>query len=157
VKQTHNKGNEFMNYSITRWGKPLSPSSYVIDEVNKTFSTNCYDLILDFYGFDNWTFKTGSGCTFKTGATCTFETGFHCTFFTGAWCTFDTGEGCTFKTGATCTFNIGATCTILLHNLKSCTFLNVNVDGDSIILDTRDKQHYLLNGELLQLIKVMNL
>ena len=108
-------------------GKPLSLDNFEWDENTKTFSSNENNLVLDFVGIDNCTFKTGlnctfdtgsyctfdtwSGCTFKTGPDCTFKTGYGCTFKTGYGCTFDTGPGCTFKTGGNCTFNTRHGCT----------------------------------------------
>jgi len=70
-------------------------------------------------------------------------------------CTFDTGSNCTFKTSKNCTFNTGKNCTISLFDISTCKFKNA--DGVSIILDREDSDHYLLDEELLQLIKVMNL
>jgi hypothetical protein len=98
------------SYSITQFGKPLSKDKYTIDFESKTLSTIEDNLVLDFKGLDNWTFKTSYGCTFKTGFGCTFRTGSRCTFRTGSRCTFDTGFGCTFKTSYGCTFNTGYGC-----------------------------------------------
>ena len=83
-----------MSYSITQFGEPLDPSKYTICEETRTFSSTENNLVLDFSGLDNWTFKTEFYCTFKTGSYCNFKTGSHCTF--------DTLWGCTFKTGYEC-------------------------------------------------------
>ena len=83
-------------------GKPLSLDKFEWDEKTKTFSSNENDLVLDFAGIGNCTFKTGWYCTFDTGDGCTFKTGSECTFKTGDGCTFDTGDSCTFKTGSDC-------------------------------------------------------
>jgi len=94
------------DFNITRYGKQLDESLYVIDLAKKTFTTNENSLVLDFTNefdeLDEWTFKTGSYCTFKTGSYCTFNTGNGCTFDTGSYCTFDTGVDCTFDTGICC-------------------------------------------------------
>ena len=91
-----------MNFSITKYGQPLNPELYNWDEENRTFSTNEYDLVLDFRNIDGVTFKTGSRCTFTTGSGCMFTTGSGCTFTTGSGCTFDTLSNCTFKTKKNC-------------------------------------------------------
>ena len=91
-----------MSYSITKFGIPLDKNLYTIDEKTKTFSSNEWDLVLDFINETGWTFKTDSDCTFKTGNDCTFNTGSYCTFKTGSDCTFKTGSNCTFDTGSYC-------------------------------------------------------
>ena len=99
-----------MNYSITKNGE-CAKHLCVIDEVNKTVSTQEIGLVFHFYGLDGWLFKTDSDCTFKTGSCCTFSTGNYCTFDTGGFCTFDTGSGCVFYTEDGCTFDIDCNCT----------------------------------------------
>ena len=108
-----------MKFSVTQYGKPLSKDKYTWNKETRTFTSEEYDLVLDFYGIDgvtfntstDCTFKAGSGCTFKTGSRCTFKAGSRCTFKTGSKCTFKTGFGCTFKTGSRCTFDISHNCT----------------------------------------------
>ena len=107
-------------FSVTKYGKKLSKKLYTWDEEARTFSTLEDDLVLDFDGINNCTFKTGSDCTFKTGSDCTFKTGSYCTFDTGSYCTFDTGSDCTFKTGSYCTFKTGFNCTFKTGS--DCTF-----------------------------------
>jgi len=109
-----------MDYSITQFGKPLSKSKYVINEMTKVFSSNENNLVLDYGGFDFWTFNTGSGCTFKTGYSCAFNTGGNCTFDTGDNCIFDTGHECIFKTVSGCTFGTRHNCTF--NTGDNCTF-----------------------------------
>ena len=60
------------NFSITKKGKALAKSKYTIDVKGKTFSSRESNLVLDFNGLHDWTFKTGDFCTFKTGKDCTF-------------------------------------------------------------------------------------
>jgi hypothetical protein len=67
-----------MNFSVTQFGKPLHPSKYHWNEDTKTFSTNEYNLVLDFTDINGVTFKTGFYCTFKTGSECTFNTSENC-------------------------------------------------------------------------------
>ena len=115
------------------------------------------------------TFKTGTECTFATDNNCTFDTYSDCTFKTGNGCTFDTGHGgtfdtlnrCTFKTAGGCTFNslrdctfdvYGAGCVFLITYINSCNFKQY--DNVSIILDRNDNNKYILNKELIQLIKI---
>jgi hypothetical protein len=101
-------------------GKLLPLDKFEWDEKSNTFSSNEDDLVLDFQGINNCTFKTGSDCTFKTGSDCTFKTGFDCTFKTGFDCTFKTGSYCTFDTGSYCTFDTGCGC--IFKTGSSCTF-----------------------------------
>ena len=124
------------NYSITRHGIPLDPSLYIIDFVQKFFSTKEGGLVLDFSDQEGWTFVTGYYSTFTTGNKCTFETGDLCVFFTGERCTFKTGEGCMFSLWR-----------ISTHTFKS-------FDGNSIILDRLGKERYVLNKELVQMLKI---
>ena len=108
--------------------------------------------------------KTGGCCTFVTGEFCTFHTSGHCTFICEAHATINASSNCTFKVGrhsvirayADCIFEIGHTCTIRLYGLTShkftLTYPNCN---SSTILDSRDGKRYLLNAELLTLMKLM--
>ena len=91
-----------IKFSVTQNSKKLPKSKYTWDEKTKTFSSEEKNLVLDFKGVSDCTFKTGEGCTFKTGWGCTFKTGWGCTFKTGSDCTFKTGWGCTFDTGSDC-------------------------------------------------------
>jgi hypothetical protein len=105
---------------VLQKGKKLALNKFSWGEKTKTFSSEENDLVIDFAGIDNCTFKTGYGCTFKTGYGCTFKTGFGCTFTTGSGCTFTTGFGCTFTTGFGCTFTTGSDCTFKTGS--GCTF-----------------------------------
>jgi len=107
-------------FSITRNGEPLNESLYTWDEKTKTLSTEENNLVLDFSGYNNCTFKTGFKCTFKTGSDCTFKTGPNCTFNTGSNCTFNTGSYCIFNTRWDCTFSTGYDCTFSTD--YGCTF-----------------------------------
>ncbi len=157
-------------FSITQYGKPLKKSLYTIDKKTKVFSSRVSDLVLDFATLPGWTFATGAQCTFKTGDHCTFKAGDGCIFKTEGWCTFyteafcifDTEDNCTFKTEDSCTFHVGLTCTF--DTSEWCTFSLCKVDtckfksydDNSIILDRKDKKHYLLTKEFVQLQKVKN-
>ena len=157
-------------FSITQNGNPLDESLYTIDIENMEFSSKEDDLVLDFNGWMEFTFKTGDGCTFNTGESCIFNTGYSCNFYTGSGCTFitennctfNTGESCTFKTGSYCTFNTESSCTF--DTIGLCTFLICTVDtctfrkydGLSIILDRADNTHYLLTKEFVKLQKIKN-
>lgn len=114
---------------VSQDGQPLSLDKFEWDEKTNTFSSDESNLVLDFNGINNCTFKTGSYCTFKTGFDCTFKTGFNCTFKTGFNCTFDTGSDCTFKTDSYCTFNTGSYCTF--NTGSNCTF---NTGSDCVIV-----------------------
>lgn len=140
------------NFSITKYGKPLLKSKYTIDLVKKVFYSTVDDLVLDFTNCHDWTFTTGSFCTFVTGNQCGFNTGGHCTFNTYHNCTFDTDSNCTFQTSGNCTFKTGNDCTFLLFDINTCKFKSY--DGISTILDRRDKKHYLLTKEFVQLQKI---
>jgi hypothetical protein len=130
-----------MNYSITQYGKPLSPDKYVWDAATKTLATTENCLVLDFGGIDEVTFKTGSYCTFITSSCCAFNTGSSCTFNTGFDCIFKTGYNCTFKTGDSCTFSTGYNCTFKTG--KNCSLIRWDVDGViKLLVDTAIK----LNG-----------
>ncbi len=124
------------DYRITRFGNPLSKDKYCIDFNSRIFGTRENSLVLDFLGFNYWTFKTGVGCTFTVGDNCVFNTEDHCTFktswnctFNTAWnCTFDTGDHCTFRTEDHCTFNINennttTTNVFSLYNIKTCIYV----------------------------------
>ena len=101
-------------------GKPLSLKKFSWDEKTKTFSSQEDNLVLDFFGIIDCTFKTGSRCTFDTVSGCNFKTGSRCTFKTGSYCTFDTGYRCTFDTGSDCTFDTGSGCNF--KTSSGCTF-----------------------------------
>ena len=157
-----------MNYSITKYGKPLAKSLYTIDERTKTFSSNESYLVLDFSNEYGWTFHTGSNCTFNTGYGCTFKTGWNCTFKTGDDCTFNTGDGCTFHTGYRCTFSAGDGCTFSTGSFctfstgsfctfktgDDCTFsihnnfTKLETKGNSALLIRDKKQHAYLEEEV---------
>ena len=100
-------------------GKPLELDKFNWCEKTKTFSSIEENLVIDFNGIGNSTFKTGSCCNFYTGDNSTFKTGSCCNFYTGHGCTFDTGPCCnfytgdnsTFKTGDNSTFDTGYYCT----------------------------------------------
>ena len=165
-------------YNITQFGEPLDESQYTIDLDNKIFASKASNLVLDFTGIDNWTFRTGGNCTFMTGEYCTFTTTSNCTFTTGNKCTFDTGGDCTFDTEWSCTFQTRSNCTFKTESDctfrtdyqctfttgRGCTFslydINTNkfnsYDGNSIILDREDLKHYLLTEEFIQLRKIKN-
>ena len=134
------------NYSVTYYGKPLEKFLYSIDLDNKTFGSKINNLVLDFTGFDDWTFKTGNGCTFRTGYRCTFMTTFNCTFKTSKYCTFMTSSRCTFDTGESCTF--------LLYDINTCKFKTY--DDISTILDRNDNQRYVLTKEFINIQKIKN-
>jgi len=158
------------NFSITKFGNPLDESLYTIDIKNKVFSSCENDLVLDFTYLEGWTFntgnsctfkahskcvfKTGSGCTFKTGHSCTFNTDWSCIFQTRSYCTFNTYSDCTFNTGWSCIFYTGHCCTLSLYDINSHEFKTH--DGNSIIIDRKDKKHYVLTEEFVQLQKVKN-
>jgi len=167
-----------IDYSITKNGKALDESKYTIDLDTQTFFSVEDRLVLDFNGCGGWTFRTGFGCTFTTGWGCTFKTGCECTFNTGGNSTFNTGFGCTFNTDGNCTFNTDWNCTFntrgdctfhtgvncTFNTGKCCTFMVKNIhsqkfesyDGISTILDREYYKRYVLDKELIQLLKVTN-
>ncbi len=129
------------------------------------------------------TFKTGSDCTFNTGQQCTFNTGHRCTFDTGdvcmfyttSYCTFETGDACMFKTyykctfdtgdfcnfntAWDCTFDVGDVCTLSLYDINSHKFKigdAYEVYEHGIIVDRKDKKHYVLTKELIKMLQVKN-
>lgn len=174
------------DFAIMQGVKPLADHKYTIDIENKIFSSAEHYLTLLFSDSDGWTFNTGStcifytndnctfttlnNCTFETGNNCTFKTGYRGTFRTSRKCTFDTAmdcifttaKDCTFKTGGRCTFDTGSYCTFdtdkrcmfLLYNINTCKFKKW--DDISIILDYKDDKRYVLNEELIQILKVSN-
>ena len=109
-----------MEISVTQYGKPLSKDKYTWNEETKTFTSEEYNLVLDFYRIDGVTFNTNADCTFNTGSYCTFNTSSYCNFNTGSYCNFDTGPCCTFKTGFRCTFKTDFRCTFKTGS--RCTF-----------------------------------
>ena len=92
---------------VLQFGEPLDLDKFEWCEVNKKFSTEEDNLILDFKGVDGVTFKTGDWCTFEIAEHCEFETGDKCVFKTGRYCIFDTGNDCVFKTDGYCQFDTG--------------------------------------------------
>ena len=167
-----------MNYSITQEGKTLDESKYTIDLDNKVFSSKENALVLDFSNCYGWCFNTGNHCTFNTdgncifnteynctfntdgncifntGSNCTFNTGNHCTFNTGNKCTFKTDWKCTFNTGNNCIFECGECCTYMIRDINSQKFQKT--DGISIILDTVNNARYVLDENLLGVIRISN-
>ena len=105
---------------VLKNGKKLDLDKFCWDEKTNTFSSDDDNIVVDFYGINECTFKTGSYCTFKNGSYCTFYTGSSCTFDTSYECTFDTSYECTFKTGDSCTFKTGSSCTF--DTSYECTF-----------------------------------
>ena len=112
---------EEVQQRVSQGGKPLALSKFALDAGTNTFSTVESELVIDFSGISNFTFKTGHKCTFSTEFNCTFDTGDDCIFKTGGDCTFNTGRGCTFNTLGSCTFNTGPVCTF--STLASCTWV----------------------------------
>ena len=123
----------------------------------------------------NCTFKTGQHCTFMTGhdcifdtgdicmfnstSGCTFESGDACMFHTYYQCTFDTGDFCNFNTGWDCKFDVGDVCTFSLYDINSCKFKigdGYEVYEHGIIVDRKDKKHYVLTKELIKMLQVKN-
>jgi len=129
-----------MKFSVTQFGQELSKDKYIWDEETRTFTSEEYDLVLDFYGIDgvtfntsdDCTFNTGSYCTFNTDSYCTFKTEFRCTFKTGSCCTFDTGSSCFFDTSHNCTFKTGSSC--FFDTSHNCTFKT----GSECVIVRRD-------------------
>jgi hypothetical protein len=113
---------------VLQFGKPLDLDKFSWDKDTCVFSTNENNLVIDFNGMNNCTFRTGYNCTFDTGDNCTFNTYYdctfntcdNCTFKTGSYCIFDTGYNCTFKTGSHCTFKTSSYCTFNAYSY--CTF-----------------------------------
>ena len=157
------------NFSITQYGKPLDESLYTIDTKKKIFITPANALMLDFNLLSGWTFTTGSGCTFETYSNCKFNTGKNCTFhtlngckfYTGKncifhttdFCTFTTGPYCTFQTNDYCNFDTGSLCTFLIRDIKTCKF--ETFDGNSTVLDRKDKQRYVLDENFPNMMKML--
>jgi hypothetical protein len=127
MSDADNSGKTVTKFSVTKNGKALNKSKYTWNEKTKTFSTTEYNLVIDFTGVNNVTFRTGSYCVFKTGDNCTFDTGNNCTFKTGSDCTFKTGVRCTFNTGALCTFDTGYSCTF--NTGENCVAIRYDVKG----------------------------
>lgn len=127
-----------MEYSVTKYGKPLDKQLYYFDEETKVFKSNEMYLVLDFGINEHITFYTNSGCNFKTGSHCTFNTNERCVFTTGVYCTFNTRHSCTFTTSSNCTFNTTDYCTFLTsHNCKFNTGYRCTFDiGSSCFLHT---------------------
>ena len=126
-------------------GNPLPLDKFEWDEKTNTFSSNEDNLVLDFQGINNCTFKTGSHCTFNTESNCTFDTRSYCTFDTGSDCTFKTEFNCTFKTGSDCTFDTEEECVIVRRDIYEVIEIPANtkiklneyrVKGYQIIDDT---------------------
>ena len=111
---------EEVQQRVSQGGKPLALSKFALDAGTNTFSTVESELVIDFSGISNFTFKTGHKCTFSTEFNCTFDTGDDCIFKTGGDCTFNTGRGCSFDTGSTCTFNADGNC--IFRTVDNCTF-----------------------------------
>lgn len=84
---------------VLKDGKPLSFNLFTWNEKTNIFSSNVYDLVIDFNGIRNCTFITNRFCTLITGSSCTFKTGSYCTFMTRDGCTFDTGYRCVVMRG----------------------------------------------------------
>lgn len=143
-----------VNFSVTKDGKKLNKDLYTWNEETRTFSSLEDDLVLDFKGMDNCTFKTGLGCTFNTGSDCTFDTGSFCTFKTGSSCifktrsrcTFNTSYDCIFKTGFGCTFNTGLGCTF--NTGFGCTF---NTGRDCVLVRRDTFEFYDISNKQIQI------
>ena len=113
---------------VSQYNRPLALSKFRWNEGTNAFSSREWDLIINFQGIADCTFKvnynctfiTGHGCTFETGSRCIFRTGSGCTFWTGGVSIFDTGDDCVFKSGPNCTFKTGACCTFAA--VGDCTF-----------------------------------
>ena len=97
--------NDFMSISITRNGKPLNNSLYVLDEKTKTLSTKENNLVINCN--DGWTIKTGSECSIKTRYECSIKTGRNSTIKTGNDCSIKTESECTIETGNECLIKTG--------------------------------------------------
>ncbi len=100
-------------------------------------------------------FRTGSDCTFRASNDCEFNTGSACTFRTDNYGTFNTGGSCTFRVGWHNDFKTGAGCTFLIHQIKFQKFDTKYASG-SIIYDGNPSNKYVLNDDLIRLIKLMD-
>ena len=130
-------------YSITQNRKPLDPDLYRWDEETKTLITEQSNLVLDFTGYGEVTFKTGSGCKFNTGSHCTFKTGSFCTINTGSNCTFETSQDCTFDTSHNCTFDTYHNCTF--ETGKNCVIIRKDI-FEVINMNEIETKKIKLNG-----------
>ena len=92
-------------------GEPLTLDKFSWDENTRTFSSVESNLVLDFSGLDN--------CSFKTGSDCTFDTSYNCTF--------DTSYNCTFKTSYNCTFKVGSKCVVIRRDIFEVILLKENI------------------------------
>jgi len=104
-------------------------------------------------------FKTGENCTFHTGSGCTFDTADACMFKTYYECTFDTGDFCNFNIAWACTFDVGDVCTLSLYDINSHKFKigeGYEVYEHGIIVDRKDKKHYVLTKELIKMLQIKN-
>lgn len=109
-----------MTFSITQEGKPLDPNKYNWDERTRVFSTTQSNLILDFSGYSEITFKVGNFCNFKSGSYCRFIAGTHCNFTTSFGCKFETGYRCNFNTKGSCIFYSASECNFITGS--NCVF-----------------------------------
>ena len=100
------------------------------------------------------TFNTGRNCIFSTYLGCRFITGDSCTFITDKDCNFKTGSNCTFNTAHGCTFEMGRRCALIVHKVTSQCFKSF--DDVSTVFDKFDDNHYILNEELLKIIRITN-
>jgi hypothetical protein len=112
-------------YNITKNGI-CAKHICVVDEVNKSVSTQECGLMFDFGNMSGWKFKTGNDCTFNTMFNCTFETLY----------------GCTFKVGPNCTFNVGENCSLIRHDVSGVSELP---DGVTVKLNGYEVSGFLVN------------
>lgn len=99
-----------IQFRVTKFGKKLSNDLYTWNENTKSFSTNETHLVLEFYGINGVTFKTGYACSFATGHDCSFDTSHSCVFETGSRCMFNVTDACKFDTGSDCVFKAEGAC-----------------------------------------------
>lgn len=117
-----------------------------------------------FWSGDGCVFKTNSYCKFHAGEFGTFNTGGNCKFKIGGYATISSGSNCQFKVGNSssihtydnCAFDTGHSCIIRLFDIKNHKFkLYPDTNDSSIILDYKDNNRYLLNDELVTMLKLI--
>ena len=133
--------------------------------MNKEFSTEQRNLVLDFKGVCDVTFNTGDWCIFDTGDGCVFETGDRCVFNTDDNCQFKTDGGCIFYTADSCEFKTGEECVVVRRDIYEVIELPKDqrirlkeyaIKGYEVIEEEEKKEEeiMILNGKKYKLTEI---
>lgn len=130
---------------------------YIEDRKNKVFTATITGLVIDYTGYNGWTFNLKDETVIRTGHSCKINAGNDCTIRSGTRTTLNIGNNCLVRTGDKSIIKTGRNCSIMTfykrawdrieHEEKGITIINNSKQKiDSLtyaILNTNNEDHYI--------------